>query len=242
MLAGIPFEPLFTYETANINIEKDTFSDVNPDSLRFIKAVYRLPIPVSFIIDNDSMKKYNKVQVFLLRHFSMKNVIDDTGKYMLKSDVLYIDGQRSQSMRWLHSFRLEIQHFASSLSHYLNLAFLEAEYEFEAKLANAKHFGIQNLYAIHRDYLDTLLKVTFLRNDIYSEEIKSCIEFFNLCVIELRDLVLSFEHLSEVGIDLLRDQQRQFSAILGEMKKSLRKMNSEKHTNDFLRMVLSINT
>jgi len=62
-LSAFPCVDCFSYETMNIDVKNvSSFHDVDPDQLRFIKAVYNPPLPVHILIDDTAMTKYRKIQ------------------------------------------------------------------------------------------------------------------------------------------------------------------------------------
>lgn len=160
----------------------------------------------------------------------MKNRIYDAWSFIMEAKFFDpnandVDKRQLYGLRWLHSFRFEIQHFVTSISNYLNLKFLEAEAQFTEALSSISEK--RSFHSIHSDYLGSLLRFTFQSSDMHSQEVKSCIEFLNIFVLEFRTLVISFEHLSEVGLTLLRDQQKQFQSIVVELKKALHSTDEE---------------
>ena len=234
----------FSYETRDMELgQVDSFYDVNPDSLRFLEAVYFPPKPMNFIFDRYAMKKYNKIQVFFLRHHSMKDRINGTWLCLFKSrffDNPLVDDDskrygRPRRHRWLCSFQNECLRFVSSLSQYLENILWEAESDIENRFHAKDIGGIRELYSLHIDHLDWILNATFQNNNPNNKEIASCLEFANLLFCEFHDLIFSFERLTEVGFNLLRDQQIQFHSILDELIKCLCKGGA--HCRKLLRLL-----
>ena len=235
------YSQYFTYETRKLRITStESFYDINPDSLKFIRGVYSPPPPISFLL-GATLNEYNKIQVFLIRHFHMKNRVNDICAHILKSEYFDqistdINQHQLSRIRWIHSFRFKIQHVVGSISNYLTLKLTEAETKFMKVVTNFESSELLSFNSFHRNYLEVLLLVTFQSSDIHSQEVKSCLEFLNVFVMELTELVFSFEKISEVGFNLLLEQKQQFYSIVEELTKALGNVNME-HSNELILML-----
>lgn len=169
--------------------------------------------------------------MFILRTYITRNRINEALSHMkgVMNPILKETLSQRENIfhHWLHLFHFEIQHFVNSVSFYLNNKLLEAEMRL-LEVCSKRHQlkSVRDIYAGHDRYLDFLISVMFQTKDLFNEEIRSCFEFFSLFSVEFKDLVLSFERLSEVGFSLLRDQEKQFKLIKDEMVGALSRVGS----------------
>uniref|UniRef100_A0A8C5MGH1 Gamma-tubulin complex component 6 n=1 Tax=Leptobrachium leishanense TaxID=445787 RepID=A0A8C5MGH1_9ANUR len=133
----------------------EVFMPTAPDTLNCLDLKYRIDWPLSIVVTESCMNKYNKVFSFLLQLKHMVWTLTDVW-FHLKRTALVNDASASVQYRQLQLYRHEMQHFVKVIQGYISNQILHVTWcEFRNRLRTVTN--LEEIYRTHAEYLNKAL-------------------------------------------------------------------------------------
>ncbi|CAH2278199.1 gamma-tubulin complex component 6 [Pelobates cultripes] len=133
----------------------EMFTPTAPDTLSCLELKYKIDWPLSIVVTESCMNKYNKIFSFLLQLKHMVWTLRDVW-FHLKRTALVNQASSSIQHRQLQLYRHEMQHFVKVIQGYIANQILHVTWsEFRNKLRTVSN--LEEIYRTHAEYLNKAL-------------------------------------------------------------------------------------